>query len=207
MAKGQVSEEELARGLKGIGNFGGLTSARVQRDNPFRDSRLAPAAEPGKTIEVMPLVVEQRVTKESAPAPKIEPKVAVRALHKTPKAPGKERGEEKKAEAGGTRKADVFTERVTLQISPEMRDDVERLARELQRAKFSKKERITGNTVPRRTPENRPSADTSKPANGAKSEQDYLYLATGRLGKHFCETLVRRVYTDLTWAEDTGAPG
>ena len=43
----------------------------------------------------------------------------------------------------------MFTERVRLQISPEMRDDVERLARELQRAKVSKKERITGNTVMR----------------------------------------------------------
>jgi len=38
MAKGQVSEEELTKELKGIGNFGGL-SAKVQRDNPFRDSR------------------------------------------------------------------------------------------------------------------------------------------------------------------------
>jgi hypothetical protein len=42
-----------------------------------------------------------------------------------------------------------FTERVTLLISPEMRDDVERLARELQRSKTSKEERISGNTVMR----------------------------------------------------------
>jgi len=41
---------------------------------------------------------------------------------------------------------------------------------------------------PRWTSENRPWADTSKPANGAEPEQDYLYLARGRLGKHFCET-------------------
>jgi hypothetical protein len=93
--------------------------------------------------------VEQRLTKDSAPAPKIEPKTAVRPLEKMPKAPIKVRGEEKKAEVATGRKADVFTERVTLQISPEMRDDVERLARELQRSKVSKKERITGNTVMR----------------------------------------------------------
>ena len=41
-AKGQVSEEELTKGLKGIGNFGGLTTLRVHRDNPFRDSRAEP---------------------------------------------------------------------------------------------------------------------------------------------------------------------
>jgi len=41
---------------------------------------------------------------------------------------------------------------------------------------------------PRWTSENRPYVDTSKPANGAEPEQDYLYLARGRSGKHFCWT-------------------
>ena len=45
------------------------------------------------------------------------------------------------------RKADIFTERVTLQMSAEMRDAVDELARQLQRAKTSKNERITANTV------------------------------------------------------------
>src|SRR5258708_1524229 len=40
---------------------------------------------------------------------------------------------------------------------------------------------------PRWTSENRPQVDTSKPANGAEPELDYLYLARGRSGKHFCE--------------------
>ena len=52
MAKGQVSEEELTKGLKGIGNFGGLSS-KVQRDNPFRDSRSDKVDQP-KTIDVRP---------------------------------------------------------------------------------------------------------------------------------------------------------
>lgn len=73
----------------------------------------------------------------------------MRAVAPLAKAVLKERGGEKKTEATIARKATVFTERVRLQISPEMRDDVERLARELQRAKVSKKERITGNTVMR----------------------------------------------------------
>src|SRR5579863_8995127 len=42
--------------------------------------------------------------------------------------------------------------------------------------------------LPRWTSENRPYVDTSKPANGAEPEQDYLYLARGHSGKHFCET-------------------
>jgi hypothetical protein len=38
---------------------------------------------------------------------------------------------------------------VTLQISPAMRDDVDALAQDLQRAKTTKDERITANTVMR----------------------------------------------------------
>ena len=45
--------------------------------------------------------------------------------------------------------ADIFTERVTLQISPDMRDEIDALARDLQRARTTKEERITANTVMR----------------------------------------------------------
>ena len=38
---------------------------------------------------------------------------------------------------------------MTLQISPEMRDEIDALARDLQRAKTTKEERITSNTVMR----------------------------------------------------------
>jgi hypothetical protein len=150
MAKGQVSEEELAKGLKGIGDFGGLSSSRVRRDNPFRDSRAErPSPEPVKTIEVMPSASEKRASKGPETAiPNIDAK-AVRPVARMPKAIPKEKEGEKKAESAGVRKSDIYTEPVTLKISPEMRDDVERIARELQRSKTSKKERITGNTVMR----------------------------------------------------------
>src|SRR5262245_7159323 len=118
MAKGQVSEEELSRGLKGIGNFGGIASPRVRRDHPFRDSRSeSPAQEPVKTIEVLPAPAPARVSNAGSVAPTpIEPKaVRPRNLAK-PKTVEKEREERQ-----GTRKLDIFTERVTLQISPEMR--------------------------------------------------------------------------------------
>lgn len=150
MAKGQVSEEELAKGLKGIGDFSGLSSSRVRRDNPFGDSRAERRPpEPVKTIEVMQSAPEQRVAKGPEPAvPKIEAKT-VRSVARVPKAIPKEKEGEKNGESAGVRKSDIYTEPVTLKISPEMRDDVERIARELQRSKTSKKERITGNTVMR----------------------------------------------------------
>ena len=147
MAKSQVSEEDLAKGLKGIGNFGGI-STRVQRDNPFRDSRQE-KVEPPKTIEVR-LPPEPQVAKPTVPniAPD-EPK-AVRALPATPKLKPKVReGDGNSRAEESARKADIFTERVTLQISPEMRDEVDALARDLQRAKTTKEERITSNTVMR----------------------------------------------------------
>ena len=56
---------------------------------------------------------------------------------------------ETEAAAQGRRVADIYTERVTLQLSPEMRDRVDALARELQRSKSNKVERITANTVMR----------------------------------------------------------
>lgn len=148
MAKGQVSEEELSKGLKGIGDFGGLNPSRVRRDNPFRDSRMeAPFPESVKTIEVVPARTENRETKAvHAQISKVEPKPTKKAPEPLARV---ERKNVVKSEESGGRKADIFTERVTLQISPEMRDKVERLARELQRAKISKKERITGNTVMR----------------------------------------------------------
>jgi hypothetical protein len=39
--------------------------------------------------------------------------------------------------------------------------------------------------MPRWTSENRPYVDTSKPANGAEPEQEYLYPEKACRGKHF----------------------
>lgn len=107
MAKGQVSEEELTKALKGIGNFGGLSSsARVRRDNPFRDSRSGPAApEPVKTIEVKPTTVEAKPPKTVSPA--LEPK-PVRTVVPVSKPAAKAQVAERKAKAVGGRKADIF---------------------------------------------------------------------------------------------------
>jgi hypothetical protein len=146
MAKGQVSEEQLSQGLKGIGNFGGLSTSRVRRDNPFRDSRQEAASppEPAKSvpaIEPAPLRVREAELKP-VPAKTVRTTPAPKPTSKATRA-------EVPTKDDGARKADIFTERITLQLSPKMRDDVERLARELQRTKTSKQERITANTVMR----------------------------------------------------------
>ena len=60
---------------------------------------------------------------------------------------------------------------------------------------------------PRWTSENRPYVDTSKPANGAEPEQEYLYPAGGCSCKHFFDKRQRWTYTDLTWAEDMATQG
>jgi hypothetical protein len=60
---------------------------------------------------------------------------------------------------------------------------------------------------PRWTPENRPYVDTSKAANGAELEQDFLDPAGVVWGKHFFDKGPGRICTDLTSAEDMATLG
>ena len=145
MAK-HVTEDDLATGLRPLGSLGSLS--RNRRDSPFRDSRAEvktvelPAPNEPLTPEPPPVKVAtaDQPPVEVKPAP---PKVVPR---KTSQPAPLARPEKTKA---AVRKADVFSERVTLQMSPEMRDQLDSIARELQRSKVSKEERITPNTVMR----------------------------------------------------------
>ena len=136
-----VTEDDLASGIRSMGGLGSL--ARNRRDSPFRDSRTE-SETVEKTVE-LPLakeltspVAEVRSVPEVAI---IEPKIErPRAVVQRSAPVERPRVEKKKV---AQRKADVHTERVTLQISPEMRDEVDSLARDLQRAKTSKNERIS----------------------------------------------------------------
>jgi len=147
MARGQISDEDLSSGLKGLGGFGALGGAKVIKDSPFRDSRdehkVVEVAKPNERAVVVkraPLEAERPAVVEARPVPvKVTPKpVAAK------KAPGAA-----DPALQGRRVADIYSERVTLQLSPEMRDKVDALARELQRSKTTKGERITANTVMR----------------------------------------------------------
>jgi hypothetical protein len=122
-------------------------SAPSLRQTILEYERSEPAApEPVETIDVKPASAEAAEAKGARPA--VEPK-PVRAVAPVPKPVERPRVEKKEARGAGGRKADILTERLTVQISPEMRDEVERIAQELQRAKTSKEERITANTVMR----------------------------------------------------------
>jgi hypothetical protein len=179
MAKGQVSEEQLSQGLKGIGNFGGLSTSRVRRDNPFRDSRKEVSqpepAKPVPAIEPAPLRVREAELKpvpaktvRTPPAPKPPPKAAKQKTLK---------------KEDGARKADIFTVKVTLPISPEMEDEVERLARELQRTKTSKQERITANTVMRVAIRLLTSQLELRPDQAPNTEEELFQFATASLSR------------------------
>lgn len=158
MAKGQVTDEELQAGLKSLGGLGGIAASGARRDSPFGSSfvkntatqattpaiEAPPKEEPVKIIEVKSREDEQPNVKPPAiaPAKKIvaprSPEVNVFKSKKT-----------SPEELESHRKSDTLTERVTLQMSPEMRDAVNDLARRIQRKKIDKTERITANTVMR----------------------------------------------------------
>jgi|SRR5579883_2536602 len=161
MAKGQVTSDDLSTGIKG---FGGLSSlggpARPARDNPFRDTRAdaapVPAVEPPGLPPVEPepprleVIARRDEAQEEvrgepppverrAPAPPKRPSAAVRPAAKPvliePDPPATER------------KTDLYTERVTVPLNAELRDRSEALARDIQRHRTQKGERITSNTV------------------------------------------------------------
>jgi hypothetical protein len=184
MPKGQITEDDLASGLKGLGGFGSLGGPqKLRRDSPFRDSSVEP-----KTVELAPRaepivsVVEPEVppTSTSASGPESKPVVeqirpprAVRAKQvvAAPAAP----------KDSGQRKADIFTERVTLQMSPQMRDAVSALARALQRAKTTTDERITANTVMRVAVQLLIDHFEVRPGESANTEETLYALALEKL--------------------------
>ena len=173
MAKGQVTDEELSSGLKGLGGFGALTGAKALKDSPFRDSR----SEAPKVVEVVrPAVVEPPkpapvpVRPEKLPAPDTKPERVPRLAKPKPVT------QKVAAESGTRRVADVHTERITLQLSPGMRDDVDAFARELQRSRASKGERITGNTIMRVAIRILLDQIGTKDCSGASSEEELVRI-------------------------------
>lgn len=126
--------------------FGALSGAKVIKDIPFRDSRGEPKFVEVATPVERPTAVKKIPVQPERPAVVDVKPVAVKTQRpvSVKKAPV-----EPETATQGQRVADIYTERVTLQLSPEMRDKVDALARELQRSKSNKIERITENTVMR----------------------------------------------------------
>jgi len=153
MAKGQVSDKELATGLKTFGGFGALGQAatRPRREDPFRDTRAEAAPAPPPLIEVVKTPPAE--PEVSAPAPETEEPAKVR--EKKPAVPRLTRAERKPEPvhrpepSAAEKKSEFYTERVTVPLDPELRDAAEALAKDLQRRRTEKGERITANTVMR----------------------------------------------------------
>ncbi len=163
MAKGTVTDQELESSLKSLGGLGGIATSGSRRDSPFGSDfvkKAAPEAEierPRPEAEVVKAVELHPVTQSTlnmgetrAPAPELNRvTTAVRPVTGAKPRP-KERGKPLEAiPPAPTRKSDNFSERVTLQMDPDMRDELNLLAARLQRRKTDKSERITANTIMR----------------------------------------------------------
>ena len=162
MAKGHVTDQDLESGIRSLGGLGGIAGGGARRDSPFgsdfaRKAVPEAAPEPPAAQAEAARAVELRPVKEVAPAPpvaasplpevKSPPPVRVPAEPKPrPREPFRPVPTLPEIPA---RKSDSFTERVTLQMSPDMRDELNLLAAKLQRRKFDKSERITANTIMR----------------------------------------------------------
>lgn len=149
MAKGQITDDELAAGMKGLGGFGAIAPASTpaRRDSPFRDSRPVAEAQT-KTVELKS--PEQPESRIKSPVSDVQRTVSVDLVERENIVRNEPvpRPVKPKAKAQA-RKSDIYTEKVSFKLSPEMRDEVDELARQLQRSKTSKDERITANTVMR----------------------------------------------------------
>jgi hypothetical protein len=169
MATGQVTDADLATGLKGFGGLGTLggSPGRPVRDNPFCDTQtepprpvvVAPVIEPvpeTPKLEVLTTGVEPECEgKEAAPAvvaaplkvPQPQPAAAPRPPKKI--APASPAGDESADALVRENKTEIYTERVMVLLNAELRDEAEALAKELHRRRTRKGERITTNTVMR----------------------------------------------------------
>ena len=140
--------------------------------------------------DVLPPRVEEKPLEVLAPPPAVvspvvsEPKPLVEQIR--PKPPKEVRRVRASSAVPATkkeftRKADIHTERVTLQISPTMRDNVAALARNLQRAKTTTDERITANTVMRVAVQVLIDHFELRAGESANSEEDLYALVCGKL--------------------------
>ena len=144
MGKNTVSEDDLLAGVGGgFGNIAQMGSGRPVRDNPFRDTRseqpTPPAEARAQEAEAPPpsepperRTPRPRPLASQAPAP-AEPTVSARAARIRP--PKRQR------------KTDLYSEKISTFLSPEMRDELEAAARQLHRNRLVKGDSITVHTL------------------------------------------------------------
>lgn len=127
MGRGIATEEELARGLRAVGDLASLSAVpRPKRDNPFA------TAVPG-ALPTPPIPKQTRV--EVPPSPATEPEVPVAPADET-----------RRSRKGGEPRT-AYTDEVTVPMTAQMRNKASLLAAELQRKRSKKAERFTPNSV------------------------------------------------------------
>lgn len=156
MAKGRITADALSLGVQRVGNLDGLTKTGARRDSPyaFGQTPTAPSViEKPEPIAKRPVQTKAISSLESS-SPAIEvsreevPSFSTRQQEEKKPRPQKSQSIEASPQTTSViKKAEVFPERITLNISEEMRNDINNLALKLQRRRTVKNERITPNTV------------------------------------------------------------
>ena len=203
MAKRQVTEDDLASGMKAFGGFPTFAQSKPQRDNPFRDTREPvtppPAAKPvaiatpapkaeivakplarevTKSVVELPVSVPEPVIEQKKPVPikaEATPEPVVKVAPKVVKAP--------EVSAPKAVQSEISYERVTLPMTADMREGFERMARELQRKRSQKNERITANTVMRVALEYFMDRFSVEQTDRVNTEEELLDAAKQQLGR------------------------
>ena len=152
MAKKLVTENDLLSGVGGgFGNIAHMGSGRPVRDNPFRDTRTdSPPPAPAPSGEATQEPETSRPLGNTAPQPqpvlsvsRLTAPAAREASESTPPA----RPAPKARVTQRPRKRDTYSEKVSTFLGPEMRDDLEMVARRLNRNRLVKGESITVHTL------------------------------------------------------------
>ena len=138
MDRGQVTEDDLGAGLSSLGGLGSLRRGR--RDSPFGPDM---TSDNGRDLggSTPPAASKQEVQAKVRAGPRTA------RTSKRPRS-GEPRREQPSAETlDSTAKVEIYTEKVTVPMTGEMRDAVCLLAARLQRSRTDKSERITANSV------------------------------------------------------------
>src|SRR5687767_68460 len=143
MAKKLVTENDLLSGVGGgFGNIAQMGTGRPIRDNPFRDTRSetapplsAPSATTGHNADA-PQVVGNTAPQAQ---PVIAPRVAAQPIREAPAAtPTTPRATSRTRVPRKATKTETYSEKMSTFLLPEMRDELEIVARRLNRNRLLK---------------------------------------------------------------------
>lgn len=166
MARGRVTEDELAAGIRRVGGLAAVaTSEGARRDSPFATPSVAPA-EPILAAALAPSVPERR---RAAPTPRAE---RDRAIESPPRP----------LIADPVPDPARYTDPVTVPMTAEMRTQANLLAAELQRRRTDRRVRFTSNTIFRVAIENFFEHFELAPGDHVNTEDELRRLVDERLG-------------------------